>query len=481
MSYPLIADCIFEDPMDRATEMNTEPDEARALVPHHSRNTDQLIDVEEVLDEDKFSETQYQDSDSDDEYPERGLRAYTSLIGSFLGLIVNLGIICTMGPVMVFLAGREDTVIRPFAMSYICAIYISITYTLAILVGCVFDVYGPTAVLIVSAVLIFFGLIGLAASKKVWHFALGYVAVGFGNGLAMTPLIVSVSHWFKRRRALAMGIATAGGSLGGLLFPFMLRGLYDSYGYDWSMCTFAFVCVALMSLLTCCVRARVSRDIEGRGCIFGYQNIKAVFNTLSPHKLRSIPYIFVILGGFFSHLSLILAMTYFGLYAYATGLTQQASFLTLTLWSAAEICGKLVCGLVADEIGCYNVTLLVQLVNCVATFVLWLGFGTSRKVLFAYAAIAGFCLGSTFSLVPVCLSQLTPAKQIGLKYGFLNFWMGIGCLIGIPVYATVVTGYEGIFESDISVFIVGCISVIGCVFWISARWSLVGVRLTAKI
>jgi MFS family permease len=40
------------------------------------------------------------------------------------------------------------------------------------------------------------------------------------------PTIAVISHWFQRRRALAMGIATSGFSIGATLHPIMLNNLF---------------------------------------------------------------------------------------------------------------------------------------------------------------------------------------------------------------------------------------------------------------
>lgn len=39
------------------------------------------------------------------------------------------------------------------------------------------------------------------------------------TGLMYQPSITVLSHYFEKRRALAMGISTSGASLGGVLYP----------------------------------------------------------------------------------------------------------------------------------------------------------------------------------------------------------------------------------------------------------------------
>lgn len=426
------------------------------------------------------------DADNDSEsFPEGGPRAYVSLVGSFLGLMVAWGFTDLMGTAMVCLIqyGVKTPVHetwRAFAM------YITANYVVAVFTGPLFDAYGPTVIMIWASVFIF---VGMASTANAFNNGMrllmpALVLIGLGNSLAVTPLIASITHWFKRRRARAMGIATAGGSIGGICFLFLLPGLDGSYGLNWTMCIFAFLNAAIMSLLTCCLRSRTARSVDapkGWGEKFSVENLRFVFRPLSPRNLRSTPYIFVVLGGVFSNLSLILAMTYFGEYSYYHDMSFKESYGILRSWSVAGIGGKILAGFAADKIGCFNVNLVLQLLYCIATFVLWLEFGEDHKNLVAYAVIAGFLVGSISSLIVVCLAQISPPGEMGLRYGFLNFWTAVGCLILVTVFVVVIPRCENNLHCGGSVVYVGCLGLTGLLFWILARFSLVGIDFTARI
>jgi MFS transporter, MCT family, solute carrier family 16 (monocarboxylic acid transporters), member 10 len=45
-------------------------------------------------------------------------------------------------------------------------------------------------------------------------------------GMAYVPSFGIIAHYFRRRRALAMGIAASGASVGGLIHPIMLNKLF---------------------------------------------------------------------------------------------------------------------------------------------------------------------------------------------------------------------------------------------------------------
>lgn len=59
------------------------------------------------------------------------------------------------------------------------------------------------------------------------------LAFGLGTGIVYVPSIAVTAHHFRRRRALAMGIAAAGTSLGALLHPIMLNNIiHGSLGFS---------------------------------------------------------------------------------------------------------------------------------------------------------------------------------------------------------------------------------------------------------
>ena len=44
------------------------------------------------------------------------------------------------------------------------------------------------------------------------------------------PVLTVIGHWFKRKRALAFGIASFGAAIGGVLFPIAARKLFEDVG-----------------------------------------------------------------------------------------------------------------------------------------------------------------------------------------------------------------------------------------------------------
>lgn len=416
------------------------------------------------------------------EYPDGGFHSYLIVAGSFLGLIVNLGIINSIGAIQVYVSNHQLADVKATTISWIFSIYLALAYFIAIFTGPIFDRNGPLGLLVCSTVLIFLGLMGSANSVAVWQFVLSFISLGIGNGLGMTPLIGVISHWFLKKRGNCTGIATSGGSVGGLIFPLMLRHTYAVYGYEWAIRILAFTCLGCMILATVIVRPRFStkdnEDVSERGHKF--RTLTMTFDSLRSIKLNDPKYIYVILGAFFAELSLVLLLTYFATYAIAQGVTEATSYILLAVWSGTGIFGRWIPGYVSDHYGRFNINVVMLLVYNLAIFVLWLPFGSNLSVLFAFSVIGGFSLGSILSLLPACLAQITPVNEFGAKYGLLNACLSFANLFGIPI-ASVVIGNGSVHNYNMFVVFVGILSVIGTFFWYLSRFALVGFKLNVKV
>ncbi len=81
------------------------------------------------------------------------------------------------------------------------------------------------------------GYFAAGASTALWQFTLVHFFVGFGSSATFAPLMAEASHWFVRRRGIAVAIAASGNYVGGAIWPPLIeRGIVqlwladDAYG-----------------------------------------------------------------------------------------------------------------------------------------------------------------------------------------------------------------------------------------------------------
>lgn len=153
--------------------------------------------------------------------------------------------------------------------------------------GPLFDIFGPRWLLIVGTVATVLGLMMLSICKEYYQF---FLAQGIltAMGVSLTyhrPLwktnwsfqtgVMSVNTWFLRRRGLAMGITASGASLGGVIFPLMLKRLFNSVGFSWGVRIESFLTLGLLIIANNLVKSRLPPPgwTEGRQ-VFDFQALK---------------------------------------------------------------------------------------------------------------------------------------------------------------------------------------------------------------
>ena len=62
-----------------------------------------------------------------------------------------------------------------------------------------------------------------------------YLFEGVGNGLMYVTSMVTVQHYFDKRRAMATGIAVSGSGVGTLTFGLLTSYLLDEVGWQWTL------------------------------------------------------------------------------------------------------------------------------------------------------------------------------------------------------------------------------------------------------
>jgi len=100
-------------------------------------------------------------------------------------------------------------------------------------IGKFIDRFGARRVILPSVVLV--GLLFMSLyflSENVWHFYLLYGAIGaLGAGTGMAAYVKVISHWFDRRRGLALGLTIAGFGMGAWILPYLAHRLIIAV--DW--------------------------------------------------------------------------------------------------------------------------------------------------------------------------------------------------------------------------------------------------------
>src|SRR4051812_1096355 len=102
-----------------------------------------------------------------------------------------------------------------------------------ILMGRLADRFGVMAPVLIGAGGLGLGFIAAGAAPNLWLFAAAHgLLIGLlGCSATFAPLVADISHWFTRRRGIAVAIAISGNYLAGALWPPVLQHFFDQAGW----------------------------------------------------------------------------------------------------------------------------------------------------------------------------------------------------------------------------------------------------------
>jgi MFS family permease len=116
------------------------------------------------------------------------------------------------------------------------------------LIGRLLDRWGARAVIASGAILTGLGFLALSRMESLFVFYLSYAVIGVGMAaLGQVPGSVVVSHWFVRRRGLAIGVMSVAVGLGGFVITPVVGGfLIPAFGWRLSYFALALLVWILM-------------------------------------------------------------------------------------------------------------------------------------------------------------------------------------------------------------------------------------------
>ncbi|KAF8888857.1 major facilitator superfamily domain-containing protein [Infundibulicybe gibba] len=252
-----------------------------------------------------------------------------------------------------------------------------------------------------------------------------FLAQGLGMGIAIgityVPCLAIISHYFMRRRSLALGIASSGSAIGGAIQPIMLNSwFHGSLGFHQGVRASAAFNAALLIIAICLMRPRLPPKPDG-GSPFRSLRIFIV----------DVPYMIVVLGTTLSTAGSYFPIFFLQLNAVLNGIEANLAFYTLTILNAASALGRIVPNLFAYRFGVFNAIIPSTAATGVLIFCLLAVHNVAGT--FVFAVLYGFCSGAQIGLIAPMVASLSKQDEVGARLGICFFYTGFGGLIGSPI------------------------------------------------
>ncbi|OBZ66090.1 Riboflavin transporter MCH5 [Grifola frondosa] len=353
------------------------------------------------------------------QFPEGGLAGWTTVLGSFLIQFCGFGYSTSFGVYQSFYVREYLTNESPSTISWIGSINAFLVISAGLVAGRLYDRGYFYPILYGGSLLISFSLFMLSLAKPN-HFYQIFLSQGLGAGLGAgmiyVPSVAVVSHYFQRRRALAMMIVASGSSFGAVIHPIMLNNMLNNGRFSFGTAIRASAGLVSGLLLVACVLMRTRLPPPQKSA-----DLRKTLVKIS----RDGAYIAATMGLMIFAIAFYFPLFYLQLDAASHGLSKTFSFYSLVIMNFSSFIGRLAPGFVAHKFGVPN--MIAGATFCCAVLILGMtGVGSLASVV-VIGVIYGFFVG-TYDFA-----------ELGARMGIAFTFCGIGSLLGTPIDGALLT------------------------------------------
>jgi MFS family permease len=228
-----------------------------------------------------------------------------------------------------------------------------------------------------------------------------------GSSFSMAPLIADISHWFNRRRGLAVGIAFSGSYVAGAIWPPILQRMFDAQGWRESFIDLALLTLIFMALLSLLLYPRPPTNEQLPTT--GSANSNLTNSAISAGSLQSL----ICLAGFGCCVAMAMPQIHIVPYVMDLGHPAIRGAEMLGLMLGFGVISRVGSGWLSDRIG----GLATLLLGSALQLVVLIAFLTGNSLVFLYGISIAFGL-SQGGIVPsytIILRAFFPPKQAGWR------------------------------------------------------------------
>jgi MFS family permease len=291
-----------------------------------------------------------------------------------------------------------------------------------LLIGRWVDRVGIAPCLAAAACLMGAGYALAAVSPSISIVIALHAAIGFGAATGFGPLVADVSHWFLRRRGIAMAIAASGNYLSGAIWPLLLAGVQADHGWRGAYLALAVIVPALVLPLSLTLRRRVTE--ESWRAADAAAALRARTTGLSPSTLTALLFV----AGIACCVAMSMPQVHIVALCVDLGYGPTVGAEMLSLMLLGGVVSRLVSGFLADRLGGLRTLLLGSALQTLA-LVLFLP-SDALVSLYLVSAIFGLAQGGIVPAYAIIVREYLPAREAGERVGIVTFATIAGMALG---------------------------------------------------
>jgi MFS family permease len=280
-----------------------------------------------------------------------------------------------------------------------------------ILMGRLADRFNIVVPVVGGAVLLAAGYVLSGFAANLWQFALAQGLIGLGTSGSFGPLMSDISHWFVRRRGIAVAIASCGNYLSGVIWPPAIQHFIAGHGWRPTQIGVGLICIAIMLPCALAMRRRAPVHSAERGAAAPAGRLESL--GISANALMVLLFIAGIACCVAMSMPQVHIVAYCGDLGY--GPARGAEMLSMML--AFGLISRIAGGFIADRIGGVATLLMSSALQGFA-LVLYLFFDGLFS-LYVISALFGLFQGSIVPMYAIIIREFFAPREAGTRLGIV--------------------------------------------------------------
>ncbi|CAN5772404.1 MFS transporter [soil metagenome] len=383
--------------------------------------------------------------------------------GWWVVLVAGIGLFFCYIPMVSFTFGLfAEPLIREFNWS---RTGISLAFSISLIamclampvVGRLVDRFGGRKVIVPSVLVLGLCFVSFYfLSGSLGQFYAIYLVMGLvGGGSATLPYCGVVSHWFDKKRGLALSLAAAGAGLGSLVVPPVVQLLISAVGWRNAY-------VLMGATITLVTAPTVTIFLKERPQMMGLLPDGDAVENAAPEKeggqeqgvsgkeaLRSGTFWMICVAFFFVAASAIGCLIHLVPMLTDRGASAQSAAMATALLGGASLVGGLIAGYLLDRFFASYVAIGFFTGAAIGIFCLWSG--TVGGLAFIAAFLIGLGMGAAGQIIPYLVSRYFGLLSFGEIYSYALISFSLGGVVG-PLLMGLSFDSTGSYRFGLTVF-----------------------------
>lgn len=291
-----------------------------------------------------------------------------------------------------------------------------------VVAGRMVDRRGIVLTSILSAFGVAAGFVLASTVSSLAAFAAAQTLIGFSASATFGPLVGDVSHWFEKRRGVAVSIAASGNYFAGALWPTLVELMIREQGWRTTFLAAAALCLAAMIPLALMLRRKPPAQEEAEVAIVAQRAQEGL--GLSLRALQALLLVAAI------SCCVAMSMPQVHIVAYCAdlgyGVARGAEMLSLLL--GFGIVSRIASGWIADRVGGVTTLLLGSTLQAVALVIYLMADGLTS--LYLASVLFGLFQGGIVSSYAIIVREYFPPSEAATRVGLTISTTVLGMALG---------------------------------------------------